>query len=82
MINMSLKVTVNITGCLKELYPHLSEQEVVESDQPLSVSGLIGELGISPRMVLFAVLNERIVPKDRQLFEDCEINLVSPPAGG
>ena len=79
---MALKVIVNITGYLRDLYPHLAEQEVVESDLPLTVSELIGKLGISPRMVMFAVLNERIIPKDGKLFDDCEINLVSPPAGG
>ena len=79
---MALKVIVNITGYLRDLYPHLAEQEVVESDLPLTVSELIGKVGISPRMVLFAMQNERIIPGDRQLLDDCEINLVSPPAGG
>lgn len=82
MIKISLRVIVNIAGYLRELYPHLAEQEVVESDLPLTVSELIRKLGISPRMVMFAVLNERIIPKDGKLFDDCEINLVSPPAGG
>ncbi len=79
---MPLIVTVNVTGYLRELYPHLAEQRVVKSDLPLRVSELIGKAGISSRMVLFAMQNERIIPKDRQLLDDCEVNLVSPPAGG
>jgi len=79
---MPIKITVNITGYLRDLYPHLNPRSVIESKDPVKASELIQRLGISSKMVLFVTKEERIIPKDTRLDSDCEINLVSPPAGG
>ncbi|GEM_PF-3171242 len=75
-------VTVNLVGCLRDLYPHLAEQEVIELDRPVKVAEMIARLGISSRMVLFATVEERLVPKEALIDRSCEVNLISPPAGG
>lgn len=77
-----IRVTVNIAGHLKDLYPHLDAQMVIESERALTVDELIARLQISSRMVLFAAIDNRIVEKTELLESSCEINLVSPPAGG
>ncbi len=77
-----IAVTVNIFGYLKELYPHLSSVAVVELDRPRAVGELIAALGISSKMVLFATVEGRMVDKNRLLDHPCELNLISPPAGG
>ncbi len=79
---MPIKVTVNITGHLRDLYPHLEARTVIESEGPFSAAEVIQRLGISSKMVLFVTKDERIIAKDTRLESDCEINLVSPPAGG
>jgi sulfur carrier protein ThiS len=75
-------ITVNIKGHLRELYPHLDDRTVIESKNPVTPSEVIQRLGVSSKMVLFVTKNERIIPKNTRLESDCEINLVSPPAGG
>ncbi len=75
-------ITVNVKGHLRDLYPHLEARTVIESDGPLTISEVIRRLGISSKMVLFVTKDERIIPKDTRLETDCEINFVSPPAGG
>jgi len=77
-----ITVTVNITGQLRDIYPHLEAQQVVETDQPVPVSVLILQLGINTKMVLFATINNRIAEKNYLVEQSCELNLVSPPAGG
>jgi len=75
-------VTINISGHLKDLYPHLEAQQTVELEQPVTVSGLIAARGISSKMVLFATIDDRIVDKQLLVEQSCTINLISPPAGG
>ena len=79
---MSLEITVNIKGHLMDLYPHLGAITVIEYEGPVTVSEVIQSLGVSSKMVLFVTKDERIIAKDTRLESDCEINLVSPPAGG
>ena len=79
---MPIKITVNIKGHLRDLYPHLKARAVIESEGPVTTAEVIGRLGISSKMVLFVTKDERIIPKNTRLESDCEINLVSPPAGG
>ncbi len=77
-----LKVTVNLTGHLKELYPHLEEQTSIELVQPVSVFTLLSRLGISSRMVLLVTIGDTLIGKETIIDQPCELNLVSPPAGG
>jgi len=79
---MPIKITVNIKGHLTDLYPHLEARAVIKSESPVTASQVIQRLGISSKMVLFVTKDERIIAKDTRLESDCEINLVSPPAGG
>lgn len=76
------RVTVNILGHLKDLYPHLDAQTVIELGQPATIAVIVEQLGISTKMVLFATIDDRIVDKKRLIDQPCEINLISPPAGG
>lgn len=77
-----ITIRINILGHLRELYPQLSEVSTVESESPITVSGIIRQLGISPRMVLFVTGNDRIIPKNTLIKGSCSLNLISPPAGG
>ena len=79
---MPIMITVNVKGHLRDLYPHLEARTVIESEGPVTTSEVIRRLGISSKMVLFVTKDERIIPKNTRLESDCEINLVSPPAGG
>ena len=79
---MPIRVEINITGHLRDLYPHLGVVEIVESDSPLSVTEIIERLGISSGMVLFVTQEERIIGKKDLIDKDCKLNLISPPAGG
>lgn len=65
-----------------DLYPHLKARTVIENEGPITVSEVIQSLGVSSKMVLFVTKDERIIAKDTWLESDCEINLLSPPAGG
>jgi sulfur carrier protein ThiS len=79
---MPVKITVNIKGHLRDLYPHLEARAVIKSEGPVTAAEVIRRLGISSKMVLFVTKDERIIAKDTRLESNCEINLVSPPAGG
>jgi sulfur carrier protein ThiS len=79
---MPIRIEVNTLGYLKDLYPHLSEVAIVESEEPLTVLEIIGRLGVSSRMVLFVTIDDRIVPRETLVEEACSLNLISPPAGG
>ena len=81
-LTAKLKVTVNISAGFKELYSHLEDRLTIELDQPVTIYNLIGRLGISSKMVLFATINDRIIDKQTLIEQSCEINLISPPAGG
>ena len=60
----------------------MEDRQTIELDQPETVHNLINRLGISSKMVLFATVNDRIVDKGTLIEQSCEINLISPPAGG
>lgn len=79
---MPIRLEVNTLGHLKDLYPHLTEMAHIDSEKPLTVLEIIGRLGVSPRMVLFVTIGDRIVPKETLIEKDCLLILVSPPAGG
>ncbi|MFO7951582.1 MAG: hypothetical protein R6U91_02050 [Bacillota bacterium] len=76
------KVTVNLLGFLKEIYPHLEEQTSLELNRPVTVVEVIETLGVSSKMVLFATIEDRQVAKEDTIEGSCELNLISPPAGG
>ena len=81
-LTAKLKVTVNISAGFKDFYSHLEDRQTIELDQPKTIYSLISGLGISSKMVLFATINDRIVDKQTLIDQPCEINLISPPAGG
>lgn len=81
-LTAKLKVTVNISAGFKDFYSHLEDRQTIKLDQPETVHNLINRLGIRSRMVLFATINDRIVDKQTLIDQPCEINLISPPAGG
>ncbi len=81
-LTAKLKVTVNVSAGFKDLYSHLKDRQTIELDKPESLYSLISRLGISSRMVLFATINDRIIDKQTLIEQSCEINLISPPAGG
>ena len=77
-----IKVTVNVSAGFREHYSHLEDRQTIELEQPETVENIISRLGISSRMVLMATIDGRIVDKKTLIKQSCEINLVSPPAGG
>lgn len=81
-LTAKIDVTVNISAGFKDFYSHLEDRQTIELEQPETVQGLIRSLGISSKMVLLATVNDRIIDKQALIEESCEINLVSPPAGG
>jgi sulfur carrier protein ThiS len=75
-------VTIYITGHLRDLYPQLETETVIQLEKPATVAALIDQLGISSKMVLFATIDDRMVTKDQLIEQTCSLNLFSPPAGG
>jgi sulfur carrier protein ThiS len=75
-----------VAGCNRINWPSAPEyaeaRAVIESEGPVTAAEVIQRLGISSKMVLFVTKDERILAKDTRLESNCEINLISPPAGG
>lgn len=77
-----MKITLNLLGQLKELYPEQPEQAVLDLDQPQTLASLLERLGIHSKVILFATVDDRIVDKQQLIDRACVVNLFSPPAGG
>ena len=78
----NIRIQVNITGGILEFYPECPRESIVFLDEPKTVATVIAEMGINPRIILFAVIDDKIFDKTHVIKNNCTLNLFSPPAGG
>jgi molybdopterin converting factor small subunit len=78
-----MKVKIYLSGHLKSLFPELSKEIVLEVEKPISVDELANRLGITPWIIMSAIINGQARGKDHLINEDnAEITLIGPMAGG
>lgn len=77
-----MQYTINIANNLTHLYPGLNREEKVHSTSPLTINEMAVRLGISPLLVVRAVVDGKIHPLDNPIKNDTDITLFGPIAGG
>jgi len=78
-----MRLTVNLSGHLKSLYPDLEQVMEIELEQPVTVRDLAIRLGISPWIVMSASIDDQLRDVDFLLQEDqTKVTLIGPMAGG
>lgn len=78
-----MKVKIYLSGHLKALFPDQPKEIVLDVEKPISVDDLACQLGITPWIVMSAIINGQSRSKDYLIEEEnAEITLIGPMAGG
>lgn len=78
-----MKVKIYLSGHLKSLFPDHPKEIVLDVEKPISVDDLASQLGITPWIIMSAIINGQARSKDYLIEEDnAEITLIGPMAGG
>jgi len=78
-----MKLRVFLSGHLKVLFPDQPKEIFLDVEKPISVDELACRLGITPWIVMSAIINGQTRRKDYLIEEDgAEITLIGPMAGG
>jgi hypothetical protein len=78
-----MKVKVYLSGHLKALFPDLPKEIIIDAEEPISVDDLAHRLGITPWIVMSAVINGQPRSKNYLIEEDnTKVTLIGPMAGG
>lgn len=78
-----MKLKIYLSGHLKALFPDQPKEIVINVEKPISVDNLACRLGITPWIVMSAIINGQSRSKDYLIEEEnAEITLIGPMAGG
>ena len=77
-----MEVTIRLSGSMREIYPNLDEEILLEIGEPMSIGRLLLQIGINPLVAPLISVDEKVKNADYIIKEEGNVITVTGPLAG